>query len=177
MKKLMSLTLATAITALSARPLIAGGAAGDQNTIQKIRQQLVTLPYYGVFDNLSYSYRDGVVTLQGQVVRPTTKSSAAKVVVRIPGVEQVINRIEVLPLSSLDDQIRLATYRAVYRQPGLDRLAFQAVPPIHIIVDHGHVTLEGVVPTRSDASRAYIAANSVSNVFSVTNHLRVESNR
>ena len=142
--------------------------------MKQIRKRLVTLPYYGVFDNLAYKYEEGVVTLYGQVVRPTTKSDAARSVERVPGVEQVINRIEVLPLSSFDDQIRIATYRAIYRQPGLDRLAYQAVPPIHIIVKQGHVTLEGVVPTRADAIRAYMAARGVPNVFSVTNNLRTE---
>ena len=84
------------------------------------------------------------------------------------------SKIEVLPLSNFDNQIRRAVFRAIYRQPGLDRLAFQAVPPIHIIVKNGNVTLEGVVPNKGDATRAFIAANGVSNVFSVTNNLRVE---
>src|SRR5207249_421299 len=82
------------------------------------------------------------------------------------------NGIEVLPLSGFDDRIRLATYRAIYRQPGLDRLSVQAVPPIHIIVKNGNVTLEGVVPTKGDATRAFLAANGVSGVFSVMNNLR-----
>jgi hyperosmotically inducible protein len=115
------------------------------------------------------------VTLYGQVVRPTTKSDAERSVERIAGVDQVVNRIEVLPLSSFDDRIRIATYRAIYRQPGLDRLALQAVPSIHIIVNRGHVTLEGVAPTKGDATRAYIAARGVPGAFSVTNNLQIES--
>jgi hyperosmotically inducible protein len=147
---------------------------GPEKTVQKIRKELVTLPYYSVFDNLAFKYEDSKVILYGQVSRPTLKSDAKRVVERVAGVEQVENKIEVLPLSSFDDQIRLATYRAIYRQPGLDRLSFQAVPPIHIIVKNGNVTLEGVVPTKGDATRAFIAANGVSGVFSVTNNLRVE---
>ena len=132
------------------------------------------LPYYTLFDWLSFQVQPGgTVILSGQVVRPTLKSDAANVVKKVEGVERVVHRIEVLPLSPNDDRIRRATYRAIYRQPGLDRLALQAVPPIHIIVKRGHVTLEGVAPSRSDAIRAYHAARSVSGVFSVTNNLRI----
>jgi hyperosmotically inducible protein len=81
----------------------------------------------------------------------------------------------VLPVSSTDDRIRLAEYRAIYGTPGLDRYALQAVPPIHIIVDNGRVTLEGVVATQTDKDQANIKANSVNGVFAVTNNLRVEN--
>ena len=163
-----------AVSPILAAPKVDTKSANPAETMKQIRKRLVTLPYYGVFDNLAYKYEDGVVTLSGQVVRPTTRSDAARSVERVPGVDQVINRIEVLPLSSFDNQIRIATYRAIYRQPGLDRLSYQAVPPIHIVVKQGHVTLEGVAPTQADAARAYIAARGVSNVFSVTNNLRTE---
>ncbi len=176
MKKVLSTTLLMllAVSPILATPKSKGEPRDDKQVAKQIRKNLVTLPLYGVFDNLAYKYEDGVVTLYGQVVRPTVKSDAANTVARVPGVDQVINKIEVLPLSSFDDRIRLATYRAIYGRPGLDRLALQAVPPIHIIVKHGQVTLEGVVPTRSDANLAYIAASSVPGSFSVTNNLRVE---
>jgi len=141
---------------------------------QKIRKELVKLPYYGVFDNLSFSVNGGTVTLYGQVVQPTTKSDAEHSIARIAGVNQVINRIEVLPLSSFDDSLRRRTYRAVFSQGGLYRYALGANPSIHIIVARGHVTLEGVVANRGDAQRAYIAARTVPGSFSVTNHLRIE---
>jgi hyperosmotically inducible protein len=163
-----------ALVALPAAAIPKTKVEDRAQVMKKIRRELVTLPFYGVFDNLAYRYEDGIVTLYGQVVRPTTRSDAERSVARLAGVESVINRIEVLPLSSFDDQIRLATYRAIYRQPGLDRLALQAVPPIHIIVKRGHVTLEGIAPTRSDAIRAYHAAMGVSGVFSVENNLRIE---
>jgi hyperosmotically inducible protein len=161
-------------TGVAANP---NNAATNTNTIRKIRKELVTLPFYGVFDNLAFRYEEGVVTLYGQVARPTLKKAAARVVERVAGVDQVVNRIEVLPLSNFDDRIRVAVYRAIYRQPGLDRLSLQAVPPIHIIVKNGHVTLEGVAPNKGDATRAFIAANGVSGVFSVKNNLRIEKNR
>jgi hyperosmotically inducible protein len=174
----MVLILVVAMTAVA--PI----AANPNNTnedggkaVNKIRKELVTLPFYGVFDNLAFKYEEGVVTLYGQVSRPTLKKDAERVVERVAGVDQVINKIEVLPLSGFDDRTRIAVYRAVYRQPGLDRLAIQAVPPIHIIVKNGNVTLEGVVPNKGDATRAYIAANGVPNVFSVKNNLRVEKSK
>ena len=112
------------------------------------------LPYYGVFDNLAYRVDGNTVTLLGQVTRPTLKSDAENVVKDIEGVERVNNQIEVLPLSPMDDRIRMATYRAIYSAPGLDRYAMQAVPPIHIIVNNGKVTLEGVVANEADKNMA-----------------------
>lgn len=172
----MFLGLALALTSLSvtANPL---NAEQQDRTMKKIRKELVTLPFYGVFDNLAFKYEDGTVTLFGQVSRPTLRKDAERVVERVNGVENVVNRIEVLPLSRFDDDIRVRVYRAIYRQPGLDRLAFQAVPPVHIIVKNGNVTLEGVVLNKGDATRAFIAANGVPNVFSVTNNLRIENAR
>jgi len=161
-----------AVMPVAAKPVT--NAEEFEKTVKKIRKELVTLPFYGVFDNLEFKYEDGKVVLYGQVSRPTLKSDAKRVVERVTGVEEVENRIEVLPLSGFDNQIRSATYRAIYRQPGLDRLSFQAVPPIHIIVRNGNVTLEGVVANKTDATRAFIAANGVSGVFSVTNNLRIE---
>src|SRR4051812_5330145 len=142
---------------------------------REVRHELVMLPYYGVFDNLAYRVDGSTVTLMGQVTRPTLKSDAENVVKDIEGVERVNNQIEVLPLSPMDDRIRIAEFRAIYSAPGLDRLAMQAVPPVHIIVNNGKVTLEGVVANEADKNMAGIKANGVSGVFSVTNTLRVES--
>ena len=173
----MILALITSVAATSGVAANPNNAANDANTVRKIRKELVTLPFYGVFDNLAFKYEEGVVTLYGQVSRPTLKKDAAHVVERLAGVDQVVNKIEVLPLSNFDDRIRVAVYRAIYRQPGLDRLSLQAVPPIHIIVRNGNVTLEGVAPNKGDATRAFIAANGVPGVFSVKNNLRIEKNK
>jgi hyperosmotically inducible protein len=110
----------------------------------------------------------------GQVTRPTLKSDAENVVKKIEGVEHVDNQIEVLPVSPNDDKIRRAVFRAIYSDPTMDRYSIQAVPPVHIIVKNGNVTLEGVVATEADKNIAGIRANGVSGVFSVTNNLRVE---
>ena len=132
------------------------------------------LPYYSVFDNLEFSVNGYQVTLMGQVVRPTLKSDAENVVKRIEGVERVVNKIKVLPASFNDNRIRRATYRAIYGHPALSRYALQPVPPIHIIVDNGHVTLVGAVASQMDKNIAYLEANNVPDVFSVTNKLQVE---
>ena len=141
----------------------------------EVRHQLVMLPYYGVFDNLAYKVSpDGTVTLIGQVTRPTLKSDAERAVKNIEGVEHVDNQIEVLPTSIMDDQTRRAVYRAIYGNDVLSQYAMRAVPPIHIIVKNGHVTLEGVVSRQMDKQLAEMQTKSVPSVFSVTNNLRVE---
>ena len=151
------------------------GDRSQSNLVREVRHELVTLPYYNIFDNLSFSVNGGTVTLQGQVTDPVLKSSAENVVKRIEGVTQVINNIEVLPLSPNDNQIRRAVARAIYGNSALaDRYGFQAMPSIHIIVKNGNVTLEGVVANEMDKNIANVQANSVPGVFSVTNNLRVE---
>src|SRR5437667_7085610 len=153
-------------------PVISG--RGSDRVTREVRHELVMLPYYGVFDNLAFKVDGSTVTLMGQVTRPTLKSDAERVVKGIEGVEKVVNNIEVLPVSPNDERIRLAVYRAIYGQPGLQRYGLQAVPPIHIIVNSGNVTLEGVVASEGDKNIANLQANGVSGVFSVKNNLRIE---
>jgi hyperosmotically inducible protein len=151
------------------------GDPSENRIAQQVRHQLVMLPYYGVFDDLAFKVQGGAVTLLGAVTRPVLKSDAENVVKRIEGVTQVINEIKVLPLSPMDDQIRRAVYRAIYGDPALStRYGFRAVPSIHIIVENGHVTLEGVVANEMDKNLCNLRANGVRNVFSVTNNLQVE---
>jgi hyperosmotically inducible protein len=142
---------------------------------REVHHELVMLPFYGVFDNLAYKVEpDGSVTLIGQVARPTLKSDAENVVKRIEGVEKVVNNIEVLPTSGNDDRIRRAAYRAIYGNSVLSQYQLRAVPPIHIIVKNGHITLEGVVARQMDKQIAGVQANSVHGAFLVTNNLVVE---
>lgn len=163
---------------LAVAPVVvrAQGSRGASNPQleRRVRHELVTLPYYGVFDNLAYQVNGGTVTLYGEVVRSSTRSDAAGRVKRIPGVTRVVNNIKLLPLSSFDDRIRRATYRSIASTGGLYRYLQGANPSLHIVVDNGHVTLEGVVSGNGDRNLAYLAANRVSGVFSVKNNLRVE---
>jgi hyperosmotically inducible protein len=178
MRTMKSKALAlVAMFVISSAVAVAGTAtdpSGNQQIPRQVRHELLTLPYYGVFDNLAYKVDGDTVTLYGQVVRPTTRSDAARNVAGIPGVSHVINNIEVLPLSPFDDSIRRSAYRTVFSRGGLYRYAQGANPSIHIIVDNGNLTLEGVVSNKMDSQLAYIAARSVPNVFSVTNNLHVD---
>lgn len=149
----------------------------QQELVREVRHQLVLLPYYSVFDNLAFRVDGDRLILEGQVTRPTLKSDAEGAVKSIPGISAVVNNIEVLPLSPMDDQIRRATYRAVYGETGLSRYAESAVPSIHIIVKNGNVTLEGVVDSEGDKNLANIRASAVPNVFSVKNNLVVVSGK
>ena len=141
--------------------------------VKEVRHELVMLPYYGVFDNLAYRVDGTKVTLFGQVTKPTLKSDAERVVRKIEGVQNVDSEIEVLPLSPTDDRIRIATYRAIYSKPALQRYQMGAVPPIHIIVKNGNITLIGVVDSEADKNIAGLAANGVPGSFKVTNDLVV----
>jgi len=163
----MTLGMVSAVTAQSQEP------KAQQNMIKEIRHQLVLLPWYSVFDNLSFRLDGSKVILMGQVVRPTLKSDAAAAVKGVEGVSSVQNDIEVLPNSPMDNQLRRAVYRAIYSEPGLQRYALAAVPSIHIIVKNGNVTLEGVADNETDKNLAGLRANGVPNVFSVTNNLVV----
>jgi len=143
---------------------------------EEVRHQLVMLPYYSVFDWLQADVRpDGTVTLMGEVTRPTTKDDAESRIKKLEGASRVIDNIEVLPLSPMDNELRIALYRAIYRYDSpLFRYGTQSIPPIHIVVKNGHVALKGVVASQMDSQLAYMAAQSVPGVFEVKNELQIE---
>lgn len=181
---IVSLILATSTMALAngnieSKPQTAtttqSGQPSDQAYIVKeVRHELTMLPYYTLFDWLEFQVENGTVTLSGQVVRPMLKSDAEHVVNRISGVAKVVNQIEVLPLSPMDDQIRMREARAIFNSDGpLSRYEWQAVASIHIIVKNGNVTLKGIVNNQVDSNLANIKANGVANVFAVHNELQV----
>lgn len=140
---------------------------------KKVHHELAMVPWYGVFDEMSYSVNGTKVTLNGQVVNPATKSDAVASVKHIEGVTGVVDNIQVLPLSSMDNRIRRAEYRSIFSYASLYRYAQGANPSIHIIVNNGHVTLTGYVDNQADAQMAYQRANAVPGVFSVTNNLKI----
>jgi hyperosmotically inducible periplasmic protein len=152
-------------------------ARSQERITREVRHELLMLPYFGVFDNIAYKVDGYNVTLMGQVVRPTLKSDAENVVKRIEGVEKVDNQIEVLPLSPMDDRLRVRLFRAIYGYAPLEKYALGVQKPIRIIVKNGRVTLEGVVDSEGDKNIANIRANGVSGAFSVTNNLRVVPNK
>ena len=184
-KELRALFVAMLLASpLAAVPPSAGAAPQDakqrgeksQEKLKKeVRHQLVMLPWYSVFDNLAYQVEGDKVTLYGQVTRPSLKSDAEAAVKSVEGVATVVNNIEVLPPSPMDDQLRRALFRTIYGETGLSRYAVQAVPSIHIIVKNGNVTLEGVADSEADKNLAGLRANQVANVFSVKNNLIVSN--
>jgi hyperosmotically inducible periplasmic protein len=168
------LVVVVAVTVPAGILKAAESSAPQSRLEREVRHELVMLPYYSVFDNLAFKVDGSNVTLLGQVTRPTLKSEAENVAKRVEGVNSVTNQIEVLPLSSDDDRIRIAVYRAIFGQPGLDRYGLAAVPSIHILVKNGNVTLVGLVNTEQDKTLANMQARQVSGVFSVTNDLTIE---
>ena len=175
-----SRVLAAALVALPLTLTASTGTPGSgvspQTTEQiekKVRHELLMLPWFSVFDNLSYKVDGDTVTLLGEVTRPTLRSSAENVVKQVEGVAKVNNRIEVLPLSPFDDSIRWRTARAIYGFPSLQRYGLGTQPSIRIVVKNGNIALEGVVNSEADRNLAWIRANGVTGAFSVTNNLRV----
>jgi len=170
------LTTASLFTPAFLRKVSARSAGQvDARLVKRIRHELATLPYYGVFDWLQFELRpDNTVVLRGQVVRPATRSDAGARVKEIDGVRGVINEIQVLPLSPQDDRLRVALYRTLYTWDSpLFRYATQSIPSIHIIVDHGRAMLKGIVDSKGDAQLAYVRARGVPGLFDVKSELVV----
>jgi hyperosmotically inducible protein len=141
---------------------------------QQVMHEILTVPYLGVFDNPAFAIENGVVTLSGQVTQPVEKYNIEQAVKTVKGVTRVNNQIEVLPLSPFDDQIRYRTLNALLRSGPLNKYFLGVQPAIRIIVKNGNVTLDGVVLNNFDRQVAYMAANGISGVFSVTNNLHTE---
>lgn len=174
----------------------------DNATIEDIRSKLLRLPYYGVFDFLAFSYDKGTVTLSGYAYHAPLKTDAERAVKQVARVDQVVNTIEELPVSTNDDDLRWKTYYAIYTDPFLSRYApgggvlwghrhrvprspfgsamhFPGVEPvgiypIAIIVKNGRITLMGVVDSESDKTMAGMKARGVPGAFGVENELTVE---
>jgi hyperosmotically inducible protein len=143
--------------------------------VQRVRHELIMLLNYGEFDLLEFKTAGlDTVILSGQVVKPALKRDAENAIRNIEAVRKVINKIEVLPLSSSDDRIRVAVHQAIFSKPGMDKYRAWASPPIHVIVKNGTVTLFGVVQTRADKDLVGIAAREVPGTFGVINKLRTE---
>jgi hyperosmotically inducible periplasmic protein len=175
------LVLASALTMAGQEqpsgPVFTPGPPNETQLAQQVRHALLMLPYYSIFDELSFSLNGSIVTLQGACPPEPPwdiRSDAGNAVKHVKGVTQVVNNIKLLPLSQMDWQIRRAVQRAIYGDPEIGmRYGYQALPPIHIIVDNGHVTLTGVVDNQMDDTLIKMRANQVPNVFSVTDNLVV----
>src|SRR6478752_9372500 len=145
-------------------------AKAQERITKEIRHQILLLPDFDTFDNIAFKLNGYDVVLFGQVVKPSLKSDAERVVRKIEGVEHVENRIEVLPTSNNDDRLRHDLFIAIYRYDPLQHYGVGSNRPIRIIVNHGNVTLEGVVDRESDKNMAFIRANGVPGVFCLQNN-------
>lgn len=203
MKKTRGLIAIGVLTALLGAQAIPAAAKAPTSTVDGIRHELLQLPYYGVFDFLSFKYENGTVTLMGYASRPTLKTDAERAVRRAPGVDSINDQIETLPVSINDDNLRWQTYYAIYRDAFLSRYApgggllwghrhpfpggfmplgpsrFPGTEPagdypIHIIVNNGRITLLGVVDNESDKTVAGVRARGVPGSFGVDNELMVD---
>lgn len=146
----------------------------SQTIERQVFKEINRLPYYGLYDSISFKVEGNTVTLYGKVNNAINKGSAERVVKRIAGVEGVVNNIEILPLSSFDDSIRYQVAQSFARTGGLYRYLHPVNPSVRIIVDHGHVTLEGFVANRGDYNLMNILARGASGAFSVKNNLVIE---
>jgi osmotically-inducible protein OsmY len=154
---------------------VAGPTVSDQELQQKLGEKLAydRVGYGNLFNAITLSVQNGVVTLGGHARTDVDKDSAMALVATYPGVKEVNNEIEVDPVSIMDDQTRMAVARAVYGTPTLQKYAIDPAKPIRISVQNGHVELAGVVDSQGDKEMAYIKANQVPGVFSVKNELQV----
>ena len=165
-----------AIPALPARKPKNPPATEEDKITHEVRHELVMQPYYTIWDWLAFRVNGNTVDLMGYARSVGLKHDVLNTVKRIPGVEHVVDNIKELPPSPMDDRIRHRVASAIFGWDGLSRYTWSAVQSIHIIVDGGHVWLEGIVDTQSDKDTAGIRANGVSGVFQVTNDLRVIKN-
>jgi len=155
---------------------VAGESVPDSKLQQKLAKKLAydRVGYYdNAFNFITLGVKDGVVTIGGDTVNDVAKDSALAILARTPGVKDVVNEVNVLPVSNFDDSLRVRMARAIYRDSVLGRYASDPVNPIRIVVDNGHVTLYGTVENAADKNIAGIRAGSVPGAFSVDNKLVV----
>jgi len=148
--------------------------ASDPRILEQARHEILTYYAYGIFDNVELAAHNGALTVSGQVTQPFKKTDMGRILERVKGVSALQNNLEVLPVSGFDDRLRLQVARAIYGDPYFIHYANQSLPPIHIVVKNGDVTLVGVVATNMDKIKANMAARSAGLSFSVVDNLRVE---
>ena len=174
--KNLALSAALALAAVASAATANTQPYTDESIAAKAAKEIRTYYQYSIWDNVNLRVHDGNAELTGQVSQPFKKRDMERLVQRVPGVASVTNHLEVLPVSFFDDDLRIRIARAIYRDPSLSRYAIQAVPPIHIIVNNGRVTLEGVVNNDLEKTVAFMRASTAGlSLGKVENNLRVEN--
>ena len=152
-------------------------ADGTLRIEKQVKHELNMIPYVNAFDYMAFTVdANGNVTLTGAVTNPVVKTEAVNSVKRIEGVESVNSQIQVLPVSFMDNGLRIRLFRTIYGYPALQKYSLGVNKSIRIIVQNGHVTLMGVVDNQADKNIAGIRANTVPGIFSVDNQLQVVRN-
>jgi len=146
----------------------------DAAIFKDVAKQVGGYTRFTVFDDIQASVTQGVVTLYGKVTMPYKRDDIARRVGGVAGVRQVVNRISVLPVSQFDDDLRYEIARAIYGNPAFWHYASMINPPIHIVVENGHVTLTGVVNNDVEKMLARSIATGF-NAFSVQSQLKTDA--
>ena len=170
----MSARLTAALLLLLSLSTPALAKTENLQMFRDVQRQVLRYPHFTIFDSVNTQIDNGVVTLTGKVTMPYKRDDIAQRVSKIAGVQRVDNRIDVLPVSQFDDELRVAIARAIYRDPAFAGFASMINPPIHVIVDRGRVTLEGVVNSEVDRMIARSIASSF-NAFQVKNELKTDA--
>ena len=152
-------------------------SAANTETERLVQKKILRMTDYGVFDHITFTVDGDTVTLNGKVANARNKKDAKAYVEDVPGVSRVINNIEVLPPSNFDESIRRNLYRSLSNHGGLSRYLWTVNPSVRLVVDRGHVTLEGYVANKGDYNSMNIVAHGVSGVFSVKNNLMIDSGK
>jgi|SRR5690606_30341842 len=174
-KKIVLLAAVLAVSFIGAN---AQSRSNDQRPLSvQIEKKILNMPYYEVFDHISFDIQGSTVYLSGKVLNGMNKSMAENIVEDLPGVEKVVNNIEILSGSSLDSRIRGEVLRSIANRGGLARYVSSTRPSVRIIVDRGRISLEGYVASTSDANALNVLANGASGAFGVTNNLIVDKDR
>ncbi|MGH9314264.1 MAG: BON domain-containing protein [Vicinamibacterales bacterium] len=173
---LRCLTTPCVVVVLAISPADAQGADpdADHRIFKDAASRVTAYTQFTIFDDVRASVDAGVVTLTGKVTMPYKRKDIETRIARVDGVRQVVNRIDVLPVSTFDDELRHQIARAIYGNPSFWHYAAMANPPIHIVVDRGRVTLTGVVMSEVEKMLARSIATSFG-AFSVKNELRTEA--
>jgi osmotically-inducible protein OsmY len=186
MRVMKSFSIALLACAVLCSPSLAGATVqkgsdlavvrgqNDEVLANEIAERVRQYAFYTIYDDVEGSVHDGVVTLTGKVTMPYKASDIADLVARVPGVREVDNKISTLPVSTFDDQLRFTIASDIYRDPLFWNYAIQVNPPVHVVVEHGHVTLTGVVNSEVERRKAEMIARTTPGVFSVDNQLRLD---
>ena len=168
------LIAAAAVVLAMSAPAFAADS-GNLQLFRDVSRQVLRYPHFTVFDNIQADVNEGVVTLTGKVTMPYKSTDIEKQVAKLAGVTQVVNRIEVLPVSQFDDELRFRIARAIYGNATFWGYGSRVNPPIHVIVEHGRVTLEGVVNNNVDRMIARSIASSFNSFGPVKNELKTDA--